>query len=597
MSFAQALLIFAFLVFALASALLLWLRRTNNGDSLSPDQTTKQMSPWVFVVYCSFVTFFISLSAYCVIIGKRSMIWFSIFGLAGISSLYFAQSTKRGYGKVALFIIILMAVLQSSIPIMENRGVTFGPDQWRDLKVTSYVVDRGTFQDAPALGTGFYGFIPLFNVLNAVVTQVAGWPAMTTFAILQGVMQIVFVLSIYAILLRLTNQVTVSFIAALLASSIPRLAMVQVIPSTASLSLGLLVVLLFLKGSADHRRSVLPAVTTVVFAVSVFHPVGVIPILAVCLGVMFLNFVSRSKKLSIREISYTRTMFGLCLFIPLAYWTTNWQVFSGVINPLIRFMRILTSFQQLPSIYTPQYQAAGFELFSFAWALPVSLAGAYFLFAILRPKKEKTLSALGLNRSVLSSATLLGLILIISAFASVIASPGAAVERYINVPGYTLLLLPSSFVLGRLLLSRKIIVVLLIVSVLFAALVIGSSSPDWAPFENPTFGSVSSTYTSSLEADTLTNILPNSTRLYEDHDIPLAEVADIRGLTFITDRSYQTTRSVIQKFKLNSLDSLVDKYEGTVIVIKIDEIVDQGILNTHVNVIYNSARHIAILPP
>lgn len=169
-------------------------------------------------------------------------------------------------------------------------------------------------------------------------------------------------------------------------------------------------------------------------------------------------------------------------------------------------------------------------------------------------------------------------------------------EKYIDIPGYLLLILPSTFVLGQFLSSHKKAVIIFAVLLLSANVVIGSKSPDWAPFENPNFGAFRSTFASFIEANTMVALLPNNTRIYEDYDMPLEEVAFMKNITFETDRSYMMTRNVIQKFKENSFTPFDPVYKDAVVVIKTDRIVDQRLLNNYINVIYNSERHVAVEP-
>ena len=165
-----------------------------------------------------------------------------------------------------------------------------------------------------------------------------------------------------------------------------------------------------------------------------------------------------------------------------------------------------------------------------------------------------------------------------------------------NIPGYFLLLLPSAFVFGQFLLSRYKIVVLIAVLLLSASLIIGTRSPDWSPFENPTFGAVRSTLTGFTEAGTIANFYPNSTYLFEDYDIPVVEVARLNDVLFKTDRSYITTRNVIEALAGNYSALSDPAYKDAVFVIKTKRIVDQGLFNAQVNVLYTSGNHIVLVP-
>lgn len=591
-SFNYFLIIFALAIFSIVILLLPRARKAKSEKHLG----SRERSTWLFSIYCTLVCIFLIFSVYSVVIGQRPLVWFLVFAFLGASTLYFANSSVAKQRAFAISVVILMAVIESLVPIIQNRGIVLNTDQWRDFEVTTYIVDKGTFQNVPGLGTGYYSFIPLFNVLNAEISDIVGWPPIATFTLLQFSISLLSAISIYAIMMKLTDQASFSIIAVLLYSSTPRLANVQVVPSTASISLGLLLVLLLVKEYASSLRNILVIIAILAFTINVFHPVGIIPILVICLGVIAISYFSSNKGLIAPTISYARRIFGLCLLITLAYWTVDSHVFAGVFNPLVRLAQIMTSIGNVSSSgYRTQYEGAGFEFYSFAWALPVAVSGAYIAL-ILRSRVGKQWLDRDLRQQVIAVAAFAGVFIISMAFASVLIGPGGGLEKYLDIPGYLLLILPSAFVFAQLLSTRKKTIVLIALLLLSANAVIGSRSPDWAPFENPDFGAFRSTFTSFKEANTVVMFIPNNTRLYEDYDIPLDEIAHLGNTTFKTDRSYMTTRSIIEMFKENSFRPFDPMYENATIVIKLNRIVDQRLLTNYVNIVYDSGRHVAIVP-
>lgn len=589
------LILFGFAIFVSVVLVLRWVGAVRFETLIKP----KPRARWVFSIYLILTGVLFLSSIYYGVIGFRPFVWFCVFALVGLLSLHFGASSIAKQRNFSIFTVMFLIVLESSLPIVQNRGVLFGSDQWRDLRVTEFIIDKGTFDNFPGLETGFYSFIPLFNVLNAAFSEIVGFPTMIAFAVLQTVLCLISTLSVYAITMKITNDVPVSLLAVMFLVATPRLAIVAALPSTTSISLGFLLILLFLKGNTKGQvtRNIVVITAVLAFAIAAFHPVGVFPILGICLGVISISYFFTRERLPARAISFTNTVFIICLIIPLAYWTLDSQVLAAVVNPSIRFLRILTRFEYFPSIYVPQYESSGFVLFSFAWALPVALSATYVATVLIGFLKGKHRLSRDLRQHFVAVSALAGVLLILGAFWSVLLNPGAAVERYINTMGYILLVVPSSFVLGWLLSSRKKIAVLLAVMLFSTGLFFGSMSPDWAPFENPTFGALRFTFTSSIEADTMATLLPNNTRLYEDHDMFLSAVARQRNILFITDRSYQTTRKVVQDFKSNSFDSFDPNYKDVIIVIKIDEIVDQNLFNRYINVMYNSERHVMVSIP
>jgi hypothetical protein len=597
MNFAEILSLVAVSVFLLVLLLL----RLGGGLKTEVSVSLKPRRRRLFNLYCAILLIFGVLSVYYAIMGERPFIWFGLFGLIGAVSLYFGSSLTTRQRGIASFAIVFFAIIQSLMPIIENRGVVFGPDQWRDVKVTTYLMNTGSYQNAPGIEAGFYGFIPLFNVLNASVTETIGVPPSITFIVVLAVLSLISAAAFYALLKNLTGNTMAAIIAVLFFVSVPRLSLTQSLPSTASLSLGLLLLLLLLKGASNRSllKSVLFTVAIMVFTVSVFHPVGMIPILAVCLTILVLNMLVTETRLPSQTLTFVRSVFIISLLISVSYWSVDAKVFSGVVNPLIRFFNTLTTFGHGTSIYSPQYFSGSNQFYSIAWAVPVSFSAAFlitFLWNTRNPTTQRNMLS-RFSQHFLLASSLAGLLLVGGAFISILASPGASVERYINGPAYTFLVFPSSIIVSQLLSNRKKAIAIIAIIVFSASLVVGASSPDWAPFENPAFGAVRFSHASTTEANTLVKIVPNNTRLYEDHDIPLSELSWVENVSYVTDRSYQTTRNVVQLFKQNALVSFDPTYGNSTVVIKTDEITDQNIFNKYINIAYSSGRHVVFYIP
>jgi len=588
MSFIILLVLFAFVLFVVTTLLLTWVGEAEY-------KACEKIKPrFVSFLLYIFVGVFFLLSIRSALIGVRTITWFYFFAFVGLLCLYFSGYSTVKSQITPIFIITVLAITQSLIPIVQNKGIIFGPDQWRDLEVTTYIVEKGTFEDYPWIAPGFYSFIPLFNIFNAVISKVLGCPPMLTIGTMQAFFCLISVLSVYIIMKKLYNNAVISLLAAILLISTPRLALIQSLPSTASLSLGLLLLLSFIKGSVDFSRGLIGIIVLLALVTAIIHPIGVLIALVAASSLLLFNYL-HTKNLAVQAITFIRGALLVCLATSLACWVWRNEIFKSVFNPLLRFLRSFATLGK-SSLYYPQYQSADFEIFSFAWALPVAFSAAFVLTTFIKSWRKKNETNFNLPLQIITASTIAGLGLILSAFLSVLISPGAAIERYVSTIGYALLILPTSIVFGRFLFSKKKIALLFAIILLSANIIIASRSPDLAPFENPTFGAVRYTFTGFTEANTIVNFLPNNTYLYEDHDIPLAGVGNLKGLTFITYRSYQPTRVVIQSFKDNSFKPFYSKYKNAFVAIKTDEIVDQKLFYNFVNIIYSSENHVMVNP-
>jgi hypothetical protein len=357
------------------------------------------------------------------------------------------------------------------------------------------------------------------------------------------------------------------------------------------MALGMLLILFIIdEKTQSHAMYIAPFIA---FTTIVIHPIGIIPCISILIGILFLGYINPSYKLSTRSQLYLKIIFAITIIITITYYGLNTSALSGVLGPIKRLLSILSNMRQSSSYYIPQYEASGSLIYSYVWALPVSLTATYLMMFLIyerknRKQKRELAEYFGLSSAFISLA------LLMVAFLSIILAPGASLERYLNVPAYTLMLFPSALVLYRMISTGKKAILLLALTLLIVNIYIGTSSPDWAPFENPTFGAYRSTYSGYIEAQQITNTLPPGIRVYEDNDIPIAGVASLQGLNIDKDQSYQTIRVVIQEFKRNAINYKNKRIIGSLVYLKAYEIENKGLFESPVDLLYNSGFHIGL---
>lgn len=536
-----------------------------------------------FNVYLSMFFVILLLSGYYILIGVRTELWFALFSLYMILSFFYARSELRSQRNLATVSIVILSIVLSSIPFLQNQGVIFGPDQWRDLEVTTYIVNEGSFEGT--LRSGYYSFIPLFNVINTVLTRITGLLPMNTFFVMQVVYSTIAILSIYLVVEKVSGGRKTAFIAIAIFLSTPRLTTIQAIPAVASISLGALLILFMM----ELKTSLLYIVPLVSFTTTVIHPIGVIPIMSVIIGIIVLGNIITRYKVPIQTESYLRLMFTIVLLVTLVYWSIDTRVLMGVFNPLRRLLNIVVTLEYSPSVYTPQYFESEFLIYSYAWALPVAITAVYILKFLLF-ERTSTLQRRELVSNFHISSAFIAFLLVIIAFFSILLSPGASLERYINVPAYLLMIFPTALILSDIISSRNKTFISIGLILLMVNIFIGTSSPNWAPFENPTFGALRSTHFGYVEAQDIVTILPDGIRVYEDNDLPVVAIANLYMKNVRSDKSYQTIRKAIQDLKSNSIDLANARYRSSIFLIKTKEVIDESLYQSTINVVYNNGR-------
>jgi hypothetical protein len=371
-----------------------------------------------------------------------------------------------------------------------------------------------------------------------------------------------------------------------------RLSIVQTLPTTISMALGSLLILAFIRHISAPNHCTTATIVLLALAALIFHPVGIVVMLVFSGGLAIVDFVGLFGKNS-RQFNLTSSLFALLSIMAFTYWTLNNSVFVSLVLPIQRVLSSLLAYS--PSVYTPNYFAGGSATDAFAWALPVGIVGAYVIVTIgdILIRRRDHGHREGIHDHYMLVAAVAGLSLVGVGFISILNSPGASVERYLSEPAYLLILLASAMVGAYIIKSKGKLGFLCMLLVLSCFVFAGSSSPDWAPFEHMEFAAVRTTYTSYVEARTITLFLPNGTYIYEDNDIAVIGLAEMANISSQSPQSFQTTRDVLAHYKNGEFAPFDPEYRDAIFIIKLYEITNATGFNMYMNVLYNSGKHIA----
>jgi hypothetical protein len=612
LNFQELLVVFSVLIFAVTLYLIFKSRKNFEENKIERIQVLHSpvFSKVLYRIHYFFLLLFIIVTGYSIWFGLRPFLYYFVFALLFLTSVFLVLASAPGKRVLAtrtvLITVIILSLTQSMLPTFENRFIIFGSDQWRDIVATKLISEQGNFSSAAAYSGSYYSSIPLFSVLNAVVTLITG-NVFLSFAILTGAMSLVMVLAIYFILLKLARSQIASVVGVFVFLSTPRLALIQVLPSTVSLVLGSVLILLLIEYVSIPCRRTLAALVLVAFSALIFHPTGIIVLIILCGGLVIIHLTGVARQ-AYPQSKMARNLLGVVCIMAFAYWSLNYVIFTSIITPLKTLLSsIPTSLG--PSIYTPRYLTSGFEVFSYAWAVPAGISAAYVvatLYKLLRGRKDSRAT----SRETLSilpfTAGMIGLLLIVVGFISIIHAPSASVERYVDNTAYLLLAVSSAVVSSQLIGSRQKLAVVCMIFLLGASVYIGSGCPDWAPFENPTFGAIRDTYTGYVEANTIVKHLPNNITIYADYDIPVDGVAAMADISFSMPGTFQIIRNVLATIKDGTFNPFVPIYANSpatfasvnaTFIVKLDEVQNTTAIDEYMNILYNSGMHIVLRNP
>jgi hypothetical protein len=179
----------------------------------------------------------------------------------------------------------------------------------------------------------------------------------------------------------------------------------------------------------------------------------------------------------------------------------------------------------------------------FAWAVPPAIVAGYLLhkfhgMVVNRNEKENH----DWKPKMAEYGSIVGLVLLSTSF--VLAFYGH--YTYLIIPTYALLFFVTILFLPKLLSSPNEFVKMITVSILAVSLFIGSSSPNWAPIENPYFPARRRLYHQVVYTSEFGQNLPQNVTLILDFDA----YPDIpEGINVRKPGSYRVIRGMLLRFE------------------------------------------------
>jgi hypothetical protein len=603
-TFQTLLIVFSVSIFAFILALVLWTSRIRERQALKPEAERKKRSRTLYFLHVLLLSLFIAVGIFSIWVGIRSPVYFGLFAIVFISSIALLYSNPhREILPILILTLIIVSVFQAIIPIAENRLMVFGADQWTYIIGSNSIAQQGSYTGV-VYGDPYYSTVPLFSLLGSVLTIFTG-NVFVSSAILTVAINLVMALAIYMIMLKLSKSSVAGVIGVFVFLSIPHLTLIADLPSTISLAMATLLVLLIINYIHSPKRSRLIVIILLAFSTVVFHPGGILVIIGLCLGLVLLPFLKVIKP-SFLESKITRSLLFLSLFLSLIYWMSTTDVLASIIGPIqdliISIPSRISSGGSL-TVYRPNYFQAGSENFAYSWAVPVGMSAAYvvsFLFIALRSRRGDRRNLKSLLQFFAFVAGVIGLIVIVLAFVSILNSPGASIERYMDTPAYLLILIPTALVSSHLIDSRKRIAQFSLIALLAISLFIGASSPDWAPFENPQFASLHYTLTGYAEAGTIVTFLQNNSIIISDHDIGVDGLAANASIPFVSTGTFQIARNILSALKnatFSTLETSPVITSESLYTVRVDEIQNSSFIDNSMDILYNSGMHITVKSP
>jgi hypothetical protein len=453
------------------------------------------------------ISYFLT-TLYSIYVGFRPTIYFILLGFIFITNILLIK-VQNNFSKIQ-YVLLLLVVL--SIPISIYGCNRFYPlqDTLTQIKHLKIEINKGSY----------YYLIPIDPLIRTSINNILG----SNFTIINSlIFEIFFMTAIISGILSLFDKLTKNnlngVIAVFLLIATPSLTFFgRLYPLSYVIFYIILCILLYQK--------YLPSLTIlnlITLPMIFYHPSGFVTSLMILLPPVILKIKNwpymgqNSEKLRLPLL--------ILYIITFAYWIHTYLI-SLMVRQGVKFQKVLLSYfaetvsggmnGAVSAIYTPRYYLEGFKIFSYAWAIPVALSAAFLLHSFIKIFKRKKIEREYVLFNILS---IVGLSTILIAF---IFSQMVETAQYLIPIGYFLLILPASASTVKLFnLKNKGYLWLVSITLIFF-IFLGSSSPNWAPLENPEFETVATIkpYYIYLERETLTPLIPD-VLIYNDYDFPV----------------------------------------------------------------------------
>jgi hypothetical protein len=539
---------------------------------------------------------FVVISIITTLYAERPLYYFGLEALLFTTGVFAIQYGERK-NRRGLLLVTIIAVLLSNIATVTfgNLAIPTNIDEYRDTLAANSIVSGSNYIDVQLLMSrfnGYYAAIPALPTSLSLLSMVAGTQPYLIYPMLGIALSLAFVVGTFLAISRFAKDQLIAWIAAFVLLSTPRLSFIPVIPETVSMAIMAVASLVFFIRLSKRRLQIADlkyfGILIFLFATSIiYHPNGAVTLILLLVSTITLTILVRTFRFNYE----LRILAAICVIFAIAYWVYNDQALSTLTMNSVRLVE--TFFAEFGSnSYVAPNLSSGNEIFAFSWALPFSLSSAFILVFLTKLRKREYRHIVVDDKILISlGAACVAVPLTSIGFMSFLFAPNAAIERYISVSTFFLMLIPTSVGAGLLLRSLKTKYAYPLLGIIIFSVAVGSYSPEFAPLEHKSFESFRPTADANAELSGFERYVPDHSYMYIDNDIPPFGQLVSSETHIDYPISGQTTRNVLNDFGSGELD-LFSAIQGkvTFFIIKSDRITNSTSYDD-INLIGSSGDH------
>jgi len=465
-----------------------------------------------FVHYSLLFSLFL-VTIYSVYMGSRPFIYFLIVAALFVTSvLYGVNSSEKVFPRI-LFLTVL--ILAFSVLVAVFVGNDFYPFRGFEREPILQAGSIEAYQYG-SMKEGLYYYIPIDTLIGGSVALITGQTIITPL-LYKSFLLIGVIMGLISLLRRMSHNTVTGIIGAFFFISIPSLTFIG---RTSGLAFGVFYIFITLLLYESPRATVI-SLFIVTLPMIFSYPSGFVIIIAILLPLALLGINNWPKQgTSSRRI---RLSVLTMIVVTFTYWTYTYlmslmaKMGISLYSTIFSYFEGTTAEVSVVQGYVPRYYYSGFEIFAYAWAIPVALSAALLISLIFQFIRKKKLDP---SQSLIIVSAFAGSSIVFFAY----LFSGGETGQYLITVGYFILLLSSSIAATKLLtnIGKNYAVIAMVLLSFF--IFTGAYSPDWAPLEHTNFETAATIhpYHTYLEAETVNSLIPKNATVYGDYDLPIS---------------------------------------------------------------------------
>jgi len=289
----------------------------------------------------------------------------------------------KGGGNKLTLLLVLMLILVPYTVVMLYNSYPLGDDVRFTAGFATTIAQDGRWIPLKYPENDYYQFFHAEPALTLILTSMMGASLKDIpiyYLTLKYSIYMVYVLSIYEIVRKLTGSNKAAYLSLLLFSITPPLSLTQIVAQGVSIVLALLALAVLLRVPADNKAAIYVITSILAISGTIFHATYALVIIVFLLPLMLMG-----EPLSINATA--KPVLLLTVLISIAYWAFTYAgiaVFSGIPPSIANFINFISGILSPYSTAWKPWYGSSLSQYLISWALLPAITISILTYIIIR---------------------------------------------------------------------------------------------------------------------------------------------------------------------------------------------------------------------